>query len=457
MTEQLPDSIAEAAAALRAGTTTAVELVERSIARAEAVDGASNPDRLGAYILRFDDQARAAAAVADQELAAGQDRGPLHGIPIAVKDLLTTSEGPTTAQSSAQDPEWGDRQDAAVVSRLRRAGAVITGKTSLSEFACGFPDPDKPFPVPRNPWDLNRWAGGSSGGSASAVAAGLVLGAIGTDTGGSVRIPAGFCGVTGLKTTWGAISTDGCLPLAWSFDSIGPIARSAEDCALVLAAIADDATAPATIDLRGLRIGVDRLDTMTAATDDGQPDAFAAALAVLRDAGAEIVELPLPDYVEVTAANYVIMLSEGYAYHLPALRSRWQEYGRSTRTLLSGGLAYTGADYVQAQRVRARSWQRARALFTEVDLHVSPMATVGAPTLHDLLEGDQSLVFGSLHTPYWATVGCPTAAVPIGLTSAGMPLSLQIAGPPGQDAGVLAAAAAYQRETGFHRLRPALG
>ncbi len=454
MPDRLPETILGAAAAIRRSEVSSAALIEAAIARAEAVD-----DRLGAFITRFDDEARSAAAQADAELANGRDRGPLHGIPIAIKDILTTREGPTTAQSSAQDPSWGQGRDAEVVARLREAGAIITGKTTLSEYAAGFPDPEKPFPVPRNPWDLERWAGGSSAGSASAVAAGLALGAIGTDTGGSVRIPAGFCGVTGLKTTLGAVSSDGCLPLAWSFDSIGPMARTAADCRAILDAIRSpnpiDPIASST-DLAGLRIGVDRLAGMTAATDDGQPEAFEQALAVFAEAGAEIVECALPRYVEVTAANYVIMLSEGLAYHLPGLRERWHDYGRSTRQLLSGGLAYSGPDYVQAQRVRARSWQETSELFEQVDFHLSPMATVGAPTLRDLLEGDQSLVFGSLHTPYWATVGNPTAAVPIAPTAGGMPLSLQIAGPAGRDAAVLNVAAAFQERTDHHLARPPL-
>jgi len=453
MTDRLPDGITEAAASLRDGTLTATELVELAIARADAVDPS-----LGAYITRFDADARAAAAQADRELANGEDRGTLHGIPIAIKDILTTREGPTTGQSAAQDPDAAGREDAVVVARLREAGAVITGKTTLSEYACGFPDPEKPFPVPRNPWDLDRWAGGSSGGSASAVSAGLVLGAIGTDTGGSVRIPAGFCGVTGLKTTWGAIDTRGCLPLAWSFDSIGPIARSAADCRIILDAIDGSPTQrrAETRSVRGLRVGVDRLDAVTAATDPGQVEALEQSLSVLADAGAEIVELPLPRYAEIVAANYVIMLSEGLAYHLPGLRERWHDYGRSTRQLLCGGFAYSGADYVQAQRIRAQSWRDAQEVFGAVDVHLSPMATIGAPTLTDLLEGDQGKVFGSLHTPYWATVGCPTVALPVAPTADGLPLSIQLAGPPSADRGVLAVASAFQELTDFHLRRPPL-
>lgn len=455
MTEGWPAGIAEAARLIRSGELTSRALVEASISRADEVD-----KRVGCYVTRFDETARAAAALADKELGEGLDRGPLHGIPIGVKDILTAREGPTTAQSLAQDPEWRGRHDATVVERLRQAGAVITGKTSLSEFACGFPDPEKPFPIPRNPWDLDRWAGGSSGGSASAVAADLVLGAVGTDTGGSVRIPVGFCGVTGLKTTWGTVDTTGCVPFAWSFDSIGPIARSAADCRAILEAIRDPGPAGARTSRRngieGMRIGVDPLTAASAAIDPGQESAFAEAIGDLERAGAIVVERPLPHYAEVVSANYVIMLTEGLAYHLPTLRTRWSDYGRSARQLFAGGVAFSGADYVMAQQARAMAWASVRSMFADVDVHLTPMATVGAPTLHDLIEGDPSAVLGSLHTPYWATLGCPTVALPIAPTQAGLPLSIQIAGPAGSDVDVLQVAEAFQGITTHHLRRPPL-
>ncbi len=189
---------------------------------------------------------------------------------------------------------------------------------------------------------------------------------------------------------------------------------------------------------------------------DSLVESFEAALAVLRGAGAELVESPLPLYAEITAANYVLMLSEALAFHLPALKERWADFGRSTRQLLSGGLAYSGPDYVQAQRIRAESWLRAQRLFADVAFHVSPMATIGAPTLEDLLEGDQGRVFGSIQTPYWATIGCPTVAVPIAPASSGLPLSLQIAGPAYGDRDVLGVAAAFQARSGHHLARPPL-
>ncbi|MCA9847480.1 MAG: amidase, partial [Dehalococcoidia bacterium] len=228
MTE-IPLTITEAGEAIRAGKLTSLELTEACLERADYLDG-----RLGVFITRMTDTALAAAKQADADFAAGVDRGPLQGIPIGVKDIIATKDAPTTAQSMVLDPAWGEGQDAPVVARLREAGAVIVGKTSTMEFAIGMPDASKPFPVPRNPWNPETWPGGSSSGSGAGVAAGLFLGALGTDTGGSVRIPAAFCGITGMKQTHGLVPKAGCAPLGYSLDHIGPMTRSARDAAAML-------------------------------------------------------------------------------------------------------------------------------------------------------------------------------------------------------------------------------
>ncbi|HXZ85567.1 MAG TPA: amidase, partial [Myxococcota bacterium] len=209
-------------ARLRAGERSSVALVQDCLRSADALDA-----RLGTYLARFDAAALESAAALDAELAAGHDRGPLHGIPLGIKDILAAREGPTTAQSLVLDPLWGAGRDARVVERLRAAGAVILGKTTTMEFAIGEPDREKPFPLPRNPWDLERSPGGSSSGTGNGVAAGLFPAGLGTDTGGSVRIPASFCGVSGHRPTFGLVPKTGCVPLGFSYDSIGPLARSA--------------------------------------------------------------------------------------------------------------------------------------------------------------------------------------------------------------------------------------
>ncbi|WNI33449.1 amidase [Streptomyces sp. ITFR-6] len=243
-------TLAEAAAALRSGAVGSRELVAAALADADTLD-----PLLGVYVTRFPEQALAAARAADSRPAA--ERGPLHGLPLAVKDNLATVEGPATAQSPAHDPHWWCGRDAPAVARLRRAGAVVLGKTTMAEYAMGRPDPAHPFPVPRNPWDPERWTGGSSTGNGAGIASGLFLGALGSDTSGSVRLPAALCGTTGLKTSFGLLPTDGCLPLSPSQDVLGPMAVSAGDCGLLLDALTGQpGRAPGPSDIQGLRVGV---------------------------------------------------------------------------------------------------------------------------------------------------------------------------------------------------------
>jgi len=244
MTAELPSTIADAAAALRSGTLTSAALTTELLARTDALD-----ETLGTYVSRFDDSALVAAAQADADFAAGIDRGPLQGIPIAVKDIIAARAGATTACSKVLDRDWGRGTDAPVVARLRAEGAVITGKTATMEFAMGAPDADGPFPIHRNPWDLDRWPGGSSAGTGTGVSAGLILGGLGSDTGGSVRIPAALCGISGLKPSYGLVPKSGVVPLGYSLDTVGPMARTARDCALILQTIAgESADDPTSVD-----------------------------------------------------------------------------------------------------------------------------------------------------------------------------------------------------------------
>lgn len=455
-------TITDAAAALRAGATTSVALTEAAFAAADAHD-----EELGVYLSRFDETALAAAARADAELAAGTDRGPLHGIPLGIKDIIATEEGETTAQSLILDRAWGASGDAPVVARLRAAGAVITGKTSTMEYAIGIPDPDKPFPIPRNPWNPEHWTGGSSSGTGGGVAAGMFLGGLGTDTGGSIRYPATSCGITGLKQTFGRVPKSGCVPLGYSYDHIGPMARSAADCAVMLAVLAghdpsdatsvdrpvDDYTSGLTGSLTGVRIGVDRLLGTSSLAVPELASVIDAALAELRAAGAEIVDVTLPLYDELTTATMVGMSAEAYAYHRPDLRSRWTDYGAGTRMAVAAGALLAGGDYVQAQRVRRVGQRKVAALFETVDLIVTPTSSCGAPALEKLAFSD---IITALHTPYWNALGNPAMSVPMGFTTDGLPLGLQIVGKPFDEAGVLAAGYAYQQRTGWHLRAPDL-
>jgi aspartyl-tRNA(Asn)/glutamyl-tRNA(Gln) amidotransferase subunit A len=453
-------TLTEAARSLRSGEVTAVGLLEDALAAADLQDG-----RVGSFISRYDEAAAAAAARADAELAAGRDRGPLHGIPIGLKDNLVSADGPLTAQSASLESSWGGGRDGAAVARLRAGGAVIVGKTTTMEFAIGLPDPTRSFPLPRNPWNLNRWAGGSSSGSGSGLAAGFFLGALGTDTAGSIRLPAAFCGVSGLKPTFGLVPKSGCVPLGYSYDHVGPMARSAADCAAILDVIAGfDPADPFSLDspkrdyasrldgsLDGLVIGVDRLAGLAVEADPELEARFAAALAALEAAGASVVEVEIPLYRQLTTTTMIGELSEAFAFHRERMRMRWEDYGAATRlTIATGGLV-SGADYVQAQRVRRAGQAAIAELFRRVDLIVTPTAAIGAQPLEGL---DFAEIIDAIHTPVWNAVGNPAMSVPIGPSAEGLPLAMQIVGPLLGDGSVLRAGDAFQRRTDWHLRQP---
>jgi aspartyl-tRNA(Asn)/glutamyl-tRNA(Gln) amidotransferase subunit A len=460
-------TLADAAAALRDGTVTSAELLATATARADALDA-----QLGVYLHRFDEEAPGWAAQADADFAAGIDRGPLQGIPVGVKDILAMSDGPTTAQSTVLDPAWGAGRDAIVVERLKAAGAVITGKTSTMEFASGLPDPDQPFPLPRNPWDPTTWTGGSSSGTGAGVAAGMMLAGIGTDTGGSIRIPAIFCGVSGLMPTFGRVPNAGCAPLGYSLDHIGPLARSARDCALMLSTyMGGDPRDPYAVDLpvpdllaradgslEGLRIGVERVSHF-GVIDDEDPavaPAFEAAVAALEALGATVVEVTLPLVAETSTAAMITCAAESLAYHRNDLQRRGGEYARSNRSMYALGALFSGADYVQAQRLRRVTQRRLAAIFAGVDAIVMPAATRVAPSYDALLSGDVMEVLAGVHTMYWDAVGNPALVVPMGFNADGLPLSLQIAGRPFEEDVLVQVGDAFQQTSDWHLRVPPL-
>lgn len=456
-----PGELSTIAADLREGTVTSAALVEAALAGAEALDG-----QLGLFLARFDNAARTAAHERDEELSAGHDRGPLHGVPIVVKDIIATIEAPTTAQSRVLDAGWGAGIDAPVVSRLRAAGAVILGKTTTMEFAIGYPDPAKGFPVPRNPWDPERWTGGSSSGTAAAIAAGVAPAGLGTDTGGSVRLPAAYCGITGFKATYGAVPKSGVVPLGYSVDHVGPMARSVEDCAALLDVLAgshpDDPTTiamdPASLTtglhdgIDGMRVGVMRQDTTRSEwCEPGVSAAFEAAVGVLEAAGAQLEEVHLPHFELLADVDFLLLQAEALAWHQPLLQRRWDDYGRPTRLSLALGAFVSGADLVRMNRLRQHARRQALALFDNVDVIVLPTTGTTAPRLFHPI--DRSRRLRSLFTPAFNLLGLPALAVPMGFDG-GLPVSLQIVGRPLDDARVLRSGAAYQATTDWHRRRP---
>lgn len=460
MNDGLPVTITEAAADLRDGRLTSVALTERLLARSDALDAT-----LGTFIARFDETALAAARQADTDFTAGIDRGPLQGIPLGVKDIIAAREGATTACSKILDPDWGRGIDAPVVARLRAQGAVILGKTTTLEFAMGPPDPDGPFPIHRNPWDLERWPGGSSAGTGTGVAAGLILGGLGSDTGGSVRIPAALCGISGLKTSFGLVPKSGVVPLGHSLDSVGPMARSARDCAMILQAIAgaspDDPTSvdrpvpdyaiALTGNASGLRVGVERdHHTRVPGFDPACHERFEAAVSALERAGAEIVEVRFDGYPEITAAGLITSAAESLAYHRKDLQTRFSEYGRLTRYSLAMGAFYGSADYVQAQKVRAWGLATLRRVLGRCDVIVTPTMGLPAPRLSE----DFWSMMARTYTPAWNLLGTPAMSVPMGPIEGGLPSGLQIIGARFDDATVLRVADAYQRVSDWHTHLP---
>ncbi|GAB1823756.1 amidase [Herbidospora sp. RD11066] len=436
-----PRTLAEAVEDVRSGEVTSTSLVREAFRRADQVD-----ERLHALKSRLTDQAKRAAAA----VTFGDDLGPLGGVPIAVKDILKIADGHTTAGSAILD--WPpDGTDAVVVERLRNAGAVILATTTTMEFAIGPPD-GKRAPITRNPWNLSRFSGGSSCGSAAAVAAGIVPAALGTDTAGSIRAPAAYCGITGLKPTYGLVPRSGCVPLSPSLDTIGPMARSALDCALLLEVIAAEPVAHHLDgDLTGLTIGVDRLFRVAGEQEDpALPSVLHDAVEVLRSRGAHVVDVELPYYDELAIALTVVLHYEAFAYHQADLRRRWHDYGATTRLALACGSRYTEADYAQAQRVRRFGRRAVARIFDEVDVVLTPTSVEGAISLRFLEELDPTQGLGTAYTPYWSALGNPAASMPSGFTADGMPLGLQVAGRPSGDGVVLKVVDAFQRATDWH-------
>ena len=456
MTQDLPSTIVEAGAWLRSGRLSSVELTRQLLDRIHATQ-----DTFAAFNTVTAEAALAAAERADTELGGGQDRGPLHGIPLAVKDIIATADAPTTANSRILDPAWGQRDDATVVRKLREAGAVMLGKLGLSEFAIGFPDPATGFRIPRNPWDLTRWPGGSSSGTAVAVAGGLILGGLGTDTGGSIRGPSALCGISGIKPTFGRVSKDGCVPLGYSLDYIGPMARTARDCALLLQVLAGfdpadpstanvpvpDMLAPLDGSVSGLRLGVPREYFF----DELNPEVKQAVLKAIDDlaaAGATVREVSFPHAASARAAQRVIMFGEAFAYHENDLRTRPELYGKWTRWQLQQGALFSAGDYVQAQRVRSVITDEATRALEEVDVLLTPSEWNVAPTFESYNpEGRMRLPD---LTGVWNLTGKPAMSICCGFSDSGLPLGMQIIGRAFDEPMVFKVADAYQRLTSWH-------
>lgn len=431
-------SLREVAALLRRREVSAAELTDLSLRRIERFDGALN-----AFQLVTADQAREAAGTADREIGAGHYRGALHGVPVAVKDLFAMQGTPTYAGSLHAWPGY-ERFDAAAVERLRAAGAVIVGKTRMSEFAYSPGSNNKHYGPVANPWNPLHDTGGSSSGSAAAVAAGLVYAALGTDTGGSIRIPASLCGLVGLKPTFGRTSLYGAVALSWALDHLGPIARAAGDCAEVLEVLAGaDQRDPRTLtcpparqslSLKGMRIGVlgDDGTDRTLAGDEVLA-AWRSGLDSLAARGAILVPIDIPELDQARLVHSVILVLEALAQHQGRMREHWLDIGEFPRPRLLYGLAHSPTAYVRAQQARALLRARIASRLADIDLLSTPTMPDGAPPLAE----PASTAF----TGPFNLLGLPAISTPVGFTAAGLPIGLQLVGRAGDDATLFAVAA----------------
>jgi aspartyl-tRNA(Asn)/glutamyl-tRNA(Gln) amidotransferase subunit A len=447
-----------------------VEVVQAHLDRIAALDGA-----LGYYLTLMADSALEAAKRAEAAVMGGEALGPLHGVPVGLKDLYATRGVKTTAGSRIL-AEWVPSEDATVVSRLTGAGAIVLGKLNMHEFAYGPEGLNPHYGTPRNPWDAaaHRICGGSSSGSGGAVAAGLCPGALGSDTGGSVRIPSALCGITGIKPTYGRVSRAGVLPLAWSLDHVGPMCRTASDCALMLGAMAGydprdpttsvlpvpDYGAALTGSVKGLRIGVLRASFLDSTGSEVRA-AVEEAAGVLASQGATTADVNLETIPLAAAAAFAVIAAESYAYHEPWLRQRGAEYGHDVRQRLLVGAFVSGADYLKGQRVRGLVRDEVDRALGRLDVLLSATTPMPAPLVEEdrvEIDGERHPVRPSLirYTRPFNLTGHPAASVPCGLTAAGLPVGLQIVGRPFDEATVLRVADAFQRVTDWHRRRPPL-
>lgn len=448
-------TILESADALRAKKVSSLELTRQALDRI-----ARDNQRLNAFITVDAEAALARASAMDAELSHGLDRGPLHGIPFAHKDLVYT-KGIRTTGGSKIFAGFVPDHDADIAVNLNNAGAVLVGKTNLHEFAYGITSTNPHFGAVHNPWDIDRIPGGSSGGSGAAVAAGILAFATGTDTGGSIRIPASFCGVTGLKPTFGLISKRGVMPLGWTMDHMGPITKTVRDAAVSFHAMSGLATGyvpPKDIDIRGLRIGLpvnyyfEKLDLEVA-------ESVRTAVQTAAALGARIVDVKVPDVDALNVVGRVLLLAEATSVHRDNLLNRRDDIGADVVTLLDQGRLIRASDYVDAQRLRRIYIREFTKLWSGVDCIFTPTTPTPAPkigqTTMQVGGVDEDVRLATTRLVRAVNVlGIPALSIPCGFTKSGLPIGLQILGAPRAEDMILRIGAAIEDATGVVARKP---
>ncbi|MCZ7659835.1 MAG: amidase [Xanthobacteraceae bacterium] len=465
MTDPATLSLAGLAAAIRRRKLSALEVTRALVDRIARWQPALN-----AFVSVEADDALKAAKAADRALARGKPKGPLHGVPLAHKDMYYTAGKPAGCGSKIRRG-WIAPATSTAVARLEAAGAFRIGALHMAEFAYGPTGHNAHLGPARNPWDQSRITGGSSSGSGAAVAARLVHAALGSDTGGSIRLPAHFCGVSGFKPTYGRVSRANAMPLSFTLDTVGPLAQTAQDCGLVMAAIAgadplDPTTdgAPewnarvATRAPKGLTVGVPTAFYV----DDLAPEVAAAldaTIASLRKLGCRIVAVELPDQEVVSAAALIVLAVEAASCHAPWLRTRAADYGPQVRSRLENGLAYSALEYLEALRWRGPALAAHLASLGKADLILAPASRMAAPTIAETDVGGGPGAEAAIQaiTRFMRPVnylGLPTLVVPAGRSRQGLPIGMQLIGRPFGDETLIALGAAFQNATDHHRGMP---
>jgi aspartyl-tRNA(Asn)/glutamyl-tRNA(Gln) amidotransferase subunit A len=450
-------TIRELGARYRTRELSPVEVTRALLARIEKLDPA-----LHAFVTLTPERALADARAAEELLKRGDAR-PLLGIPVGHKDIYLT-RGIRSTGGSALFADFVPDDESTVVSRWNEAGTVLMGKLITHEFAFGLQFPGHRFPAARNPWNVDHIPGGSSSGSGAALAAGLLHGATGSDTGGSIRGPAAFCGITGLKPTYGRCSRAGVMTLSWTLDHTGPMARTAEDCAYLLQSMAghdaadpacstravDDYVAGLDGSVRGLRVGVPR-NYFFEGVDPEVLRAFEEALSVLKRLGAEVRDLTIPAF-DLARSFFLILVAEAYAYHEHDLRAHPELYGEVLRERMLTGALVTASEYVQAQRVRMQTCAEVDEAMKTVDVLATPTTVTTAPTFTVMYNPE--LAFPRSNMAPFNLTGQPTLALPCGFSSTGLPIGFQLSARAFEETTALRLGHAYQRATDWHTRRP---
>src|SRR5881392_602879 len=456
-------TIAEAAKQIAAKQLSPVELTRACLDRLRALD-----DRLHAFVHLTEEQALAEAREAERAIMAGGPKGPLHGIPIGLKDIVDTKGIPTTRQSKILQDNIPDT-DAACAEKLAAAGTVLIGKTTTHEFADGGPSFDLPKPPARNPWNTGHFTAGSSSGTGTSVAAGLILGGIGTDTGGSIRGPAALCGIAGIKPTYGLVSRAGVAPAAFSLDHIGPMAWTAEDCALMLQALAGhdprdpasaerpvpDYTAALGSGIKGLKIGViHHFHEVDYKVSEGTQRGIDGTISALRELGAEIREVQLSPLQDWQACGSLISITERASAYDEWARTRLGDFGERVQRRMMLGALVSGVDYVQAVRRRRELRAELKAAMAGLDVVLCASQDAEAVKIDEVPAWD-TFPSRSFTMPF-NVAGYPAITICAGFGAGGLPVAIQLAGRPFQEAMVLRVADAFEKATPHRNARPAL-